>query len=130
MKISTGKYDVIESGSVVIPQDDYLEFEVEGLNYRFTFSDEKEADKPEKRRVTGALVAEGGKQVFRIDVINYNSLFTTPAQPLEVGNLDGGNKLYVYFSVVSVSADGMGKTRVFHYTWFKSREVKNGTDNQ
>lgn len=130
MTISTGKYDIIESGSVVVPEDDYLEFEVEGLKYRFTFSDEKEADKPEKRRVTGALVAEGEDQLFSINIINYNSLFTTPTQPFEVGYLDGGKILYVYFSVVSISADGRGKTRVFHYTWLKSKEVKNGTDNQ
>lgn len=127
MTISTGKYDIIESGSVVIPEDEHLEFEIEGLKYRFTFSDENPGETTEKRRVTGALVTEGDTQLFSINVINYNSLFTTPVQPFEVGNLDGDRKLLVYFSVVTVSGDGAGKIRVFHYTWFKSKEVNNGT---
>ena len=34
MKKSTSTYDILESGSVVLPENEYLEFEIEGLRYR------------------------------------------------------------------------------------------------
>ena len=126
MKKSTNSYDILESGSVVLPYNEYLEFDIEGLRYRFTFSDDLEGENKGKTRVTGALVQDGESKFLSLNVINYNSLFSTPAQPIEMGIL-GGRKLYVYFSIVSMTGDNPGKTRVLYYTWYQLKEVSNGT---
>ena len=126
MKKSTSTYNILESGSVVLPENEYLEFEIEGLRYRFSFSDDQEGDNKGQTRVTGALVQEGEGQFLSLNVINYNALFSTPAQPLEMGILNG-KKLFVYFSIVTLSGAEKGKTRVLYYTWYQTKEVVNGT---
>lgn len=127
MKISTTTYEVLEKGSIVLPSGEYLEFEIEGLRYRVTFTEETEGENKGQSRVTGALVTEGESQFLSLNVINYNALFSSPSQPMEMGTL-GGKKLFLYFSIVSLSGDDNTKIRVFHYTWYKSKEVSNGTD--
>lgn len=127
MNISTKTYEVLNTGSIILPSGEYLEFEIEGLRYRISFSEEIEGDPKGQSRVTGALVTEGGNQYLSLNVINYNALFSSPSQLLEMGTL-GGRKLYLYFSIVTMSGDNSTKIRVFHYTWYKSKEVSNGTD--
>lgn len=127
MKISTANYEILLSGSIVLPENEYLEFEIEGLRYRLTFKDELEGENKGQTRVTGALVSdEGNPQYLSLAVINYNALFATPYQPIEMGTLEG-KKLFLFFSVIVLSGDDTGKNRVFHYTWYKSKVVNDGT---
>ena len=126
MEKSTSTYDILESGSVVLPKNEYLEFEIEGLRYRFTFSDNLNDENKGQTRITGALLQEGGKQYLSLNVINYNDLFSTPVQPIEMGILNG-KQLFVYFSVVALPGNDNGKTRVLYYTWYQTKEVINGT---
>lgn len=122
----TENYDILETGSVVLPPNEYLEFEIGGLKFRFSFLDEVEGSNPVQTKVTGQLIQGSGKSILSIKVINYNSLFTTPPHMLEMGTLDG-KRLFVLFSVVSLSADENNKMRVFHYTWYKSKVERDGT---
>lgn len=126
MKKSTNTYDILESGSVVLPGNEYLEFEIEGLKYRFLFSDDQEGENKGQTRITGALVKDENGEYLSLNVINYNALFATPAQPLEMGILNG-RKLFVHFSVVTLSGTDNSKTRVLYYTWYQSKEMANGT---
>ena len=126
MNISTTSYEVLDTGSIILPFGENLEFEIEGLRYRISFSEETEGAQKGQSRIIGALITEGGNQLLSLNVINYNALFTSPSEPLEMGYL-GGRKLYLFFSIVTISGDGSTKTRVFHYTWYKSKEVSNGT---
>lgn len=126
MIISTTTYEVLDTGSILLPAGEYLEFEIEGLRYRVTFSEETEGEQKGQSRVTGALVTERGNQYLSLNVINFNALFSSPSQLLEMGTL-GGRKLYLYFSIVTMYGNDSTKTRVFHYTWYKSKDVSNGT---
>lgn len=38
MQLSTGKYEIIETGSVIIPTNDYIQFSFENLRFRFLFN--------------------------------------------------------------------------------------------
>ena len=40
VKISTGNYDIISTGSVVLQMGEYLEFQIENLKFRVEFIDE------------------------------------------------------------------------------------------
>lgn len=126
MKKSTSTYDILDCGSVVLPENEYLEFEIGGLRYRFSFSDDLDGENKGQTRITGALVQEGESQFLSLNVINYNALFSTPAQPIEMGILNG-KKLFVYFSIVSLSGDDKRKARILYYTWYQTKEEVNGT---
>ena len=126
MKKLTSTYDILDCGSVVLPENEYLEFEIGGLRYRFSFSDDLDGENKGQTRITGALVQEGESQFLSLNVINYNALFSTPAQPIEMGILNG-KKLFVYFSIVSLSGDDKRKARILYYTWYQTKEEVNGT---
>lgn len=122
MKITTNRYDILESGSVIVPSNEYLEFELVGLRIRFEFIEEPaNADGTTNSSITGAIVNEGDQQYLSVRITNYNSLFDTPTQMLEVGNVEG-KKLTVCFSIVGLSSqNNTNRLRVFHYTWYKEK---------
>ena len=126
MKITTSNYEILDTGSIVLPDNEYLEFEIESLKFRITFNEECEGENKDQSRITGQLVQEVSGSYFSMRIINYNSLFSTPIQLLEMGTV-GGKKLFLNFSVVPLSSSDNNKTRVFHYTWYKSKELNNGT---
>ena len=129
VKVSIHNYDVYDSGVIVLPENEYVEFNIESLRYRVSFSDDLNGENLGKTRVTGALDEEDGKKFYSLKVINYNSLFNTPQQLFEMGTLRG-RKLFLYFSVVPISDDKSIKSRVFHYTWYISKEISNGTSTE
>ena len=125
MKITTSNYEILDTGSIVLPYNEYLEFEIESLKYRISFNEECESENKDQSRITGQIVQEEGGSYFSLKVINYNSLFSTPIQLLEMGTIDG-KKLFLNFSVIPLSGseNNNNKTRVFHYTWYKSKRVE------
>lgn len=128
MKIETGKYEVLETGSVIVPNGEFVEFEIENLHFRFNFIDEIDSSVGDSNKgVTATLVNEGVSQYLSIDVRNYNSLFTSPSKLLEVGTVEG-KSLSVMFSVVVISGANRYQVRVFHYTWYKSKESCHGAE--
>lgn len=127
IKIETKQYEVIETGSVIVPNEDFLEFEIEGLRFRFNFIDDKNISaEANNRSITGTLTNEGGSQYLAIDIRNYNSLFTTPSQMLEMGTI-GDRTLSLMFSTVVIGTNE-NITRVFHYTWYKSKASCHGAE--
>ena len=53
ISISSSKYDIIDSGSVIIPEDDYIEFSFENLRFRFVFISNQPNGENEDSSVTG-----------------------------------------------------------------------------
>lgn len=121
MKISTSKFEIIDSGMVIVPPQEYVEFEHDSLRFRFNFIDtsksESEQPKPE---ITGTLESDEKSEFLSINVINYNGLFHTTTNTLEVGKVEG-KKLSVMFSIATVGS-GDVRIRLFNYTWYKSKE--------
>lgn len=119
--ISTTSYQILQSGSVIVPSGEFVHFEIEGMHFRFTFSDQTNQDNTKTTRITGSLIKVDDKDGLAIDVINYESLFSSPKKMFEVGTLKG-KKLYVRFSVVTLSGDDSSeKSRIFHYTWYLAK---------
>ena len=129
MKISTNKYVVVDNGTIVLPDNEQLEFEIEGLRFRFTFLEDLSDDSKGKTRITGALVSDDGSQYMSIDIINFDSLFATPNQMIEMGKING-KKLFLNFSIITLSNKNDDKTRVFHYTWYTLKEQNDGTTTE
>lgn len=119
MKITTSNYNVLETGSVIVPSGEYLEFEIQGLRYRFSFKKEKNEETGEyQSSITGSLIEEDGDKRFVINIVNYDSLFSSTTQMLNVGTIKG-KTLSVRFSIVALDEnETKTTTRVFHYTWY------------
>lgn len=121
MNISTKKYDIIDSGMVIVPPQEYIEFEHEGLRFRFNFIESTKSDSEQpKPEITGNLDNDEHSQFLSINVNNYNGLFQTTTNMLEVGKVEG-KALSVMFSIATVGS-GNERIRIFNYTWYKSKE--------
>lgn len=120
MNITTGNFEIIDSGAVIVPSCEYLEFEIKSLRFRFIFQENKDTEGHQTTpNITGTLANDGVSDYLSITVINFKSLFASPNQMLEVGTLEG-KKLYVRFSVVPIGAENE-QTRIFNYTWYKEK---------
>lgn len=119
MKITTTSYNVLETGSVIVPSGESLEFEIEGLRYRFNFKKEKDEKSGNYiANITGSLVEEEESKCFVINIVNYDSLFSSTTQMLNVGTIKG-KTLSVRFSIVALDEnETKTTTRIFHYTWY------------
>jgi len=120
MKISTENYNILADGSIILPDGEYLEFDIEGLRFRFLFTDAADADGNTDPGMTATLLNEGGRQYLLINVRNYNGFFSTPGQMLELGTV-GGKKLFVLFSIVDIPGEGSMHKKIFYYTWYQSK---------
>ncbi len=120
IKVSTEHYIIMDSGTIILPAGDYCEFEIENLRFRFSFSERKEENNQEKKsEITGTLVQEEGGNYLSFVVVNFDGLFSTPRQLLEVGTLKG-KKLFFSFSIGALVGDD-NPSRIFHYTWYTEK---------
>lgn len=119
MEISTSKYSVVSSGSLLVPENDYLEFSFQNLRFRFVFSPEEIDFSVKDHSINGTIKTDEKGDYLELEISNYNSLFSTPGNILKVGEIDGKD-LYLHFSVVPLMKDNnhVG-VRVLTYTWYK-----------
>lgn len=121
ISVSTNSYHVLQSGIVIVPPSEHIHFEIEGLQFRFTFNEKKNSDNCKDTGITGSLIQVDGKDCLAIDVNNYDDLFATPKDIIEVGTLKG-KKLFVRFSVVTLGKDDESdRSRIFYYTWYLAK---------
>lgn len=121
ISVSTNSYHVLQSGTVIVPPSEYVHFEIEGLQFRFTFNEKKNSDCSKDTGITGSIIQVDGKNCLAIDVINYDELFATPKDIIEVGTLKG-KKLFVRFSVITLGKDDdSDRSRIFYYTWYLAK---------
>lgn len=119
--LSTGKYDVIDTGSVIIPSDDYIQFAFEGLRFRFLFNSSVDVPDKTKTEVVGTIKEDDEGKYLEIEVKNYNDIFVSPMHKLHVGKVQG-KELYVDFSIVSLTSNGDTVTnRIMLYSWYKEK---------
>lgn len=55
ISISSSKYDIIESGCVIVPEDDYIELSIDNLRFRFVFTSNHTNCESEDSSVTGTI---------------------------------------------------------------------------
>lgn len=97
MEISSSKYVILESGSVIVPEDDYIQFSFENLRFRFVFSSNQANRKNEDSSVTGTIKNDESGDYLEILIDGYARIFSSPSDFLEVGQVEG-KKLYVFFN--------------------------------
>lgn len=121
MEISTSNFDIIESGSVIVPENDYVQFKFNGLRFRFVFMPNEIDMNNQEVGVAGTLKNDDEDDYLEIEVQNYNSVFSSPMEKLRVGTV-GDKSLYVYFSIAPLITNNTKvNSRIMLYTWYKEK---------
>ena len=117
MKITSGKYEVHESGTVISFSNEPLTFHLApDLRVKFNFSKD---DNIEKSQITYAAITP---QELDVQLINFNDgLDTGNLEPLLVGRLDN-RELYLYFRVRSLRNM---LSRTMDYCWYLGDIIQN-----
>ncbi|MFK7750541.1 MAG: DUF6864 domain-containing function [Kordia sp.] len=113
IKIKTGEYEVIASGSIVGNHNEPIEFELSTLFFIFEFI--TDTNSPESKiNKTGI-----DDKTLKIELINFNNtLGTRNTAPLPIGTVNN-RKLFVNFSSYSLS-ESTGP--IFHYSFLHKIE--------
>ena len=107
LSFNVGVLILIDSGSIIVPQDMPISFSIKELEYVFTFSNDDEG-KPHMKTISNT----GNK--LEIELINFNDIVGVGnVQPLSMGRLDGQELLLMLR--VTMLKEG-GKTIL--YTWY------------
>lgn len=122
MKIetSTTNHTILDSGSIIVPEEEYVEFQIESLRFRFIFVNDDALQCEKKSTITGELREDNDGKFFNITVYNYTDLFATPTHMMNVAHING-KQLSVRFSIVELSSNEPQSMRIFHYTWYQSK---------
>jgi hypothetical protein len=114
MKISTGKFEIINSGTIVGNPNESIEFNFQTLTFIIEFR--KDSLKAESRIDKEAV---DGK-ILKILLINFNSpLGTRSSIPISIGTIEN-RKLFLNLSAFSTS-DATG--HIFHYSFLLEKEA-------
>ena len=121
IKLSTERFDVISTGSVIIPANDYVEFEIEGLRFRFNMVQNNEG--AQNGRIQTNIETDDRGQCLIITLINFSSsFFATPSEPLRLATINNRD-LYFKFSIMSINPTEFGPDGLLFYTWMLSKEI-------
>lgn len=119
---STKKFDVIDSGSVIIPNGEYAQFEIESLVFRVSFLCSEDL---QQRMDFDMEKNDDGVEVMHIKAYNFqNAFFTTPKEMLALAN-NNGRQLFLNFSVTSVNSNDQQDDKLFFYTWLLEKQTTN-----
>lgn len=125
VNIFTKNYDIISSGSVVLQMGEYLEFQIENLNFRIEFIDEPSGEgSAQAGRVSTEIVNSGSPDAyFRIALYNQsNAYFSSTPDFLNAAVFDG-KPLKLKFSTQSINSRDGSSDQIFFYTWYLGRET-------
>ena len=120
ISISSSKYEIVASGSVIIPEDDYIQFSFDNLRFRFVFDSNQAKSESEDSSVTGPIKEDESGSYLEIGIDGYTSIFSSPSDFLNVGQIEG-KALYVYFSITPLVAKGKINKRIMIYSWYKEK---------
>ena len=123
--LSTEGYEILSSGSIIVPSNEYVQFEINGLRFRFSFVQESDEDNAEVKISKNVETGQSGKICLTVLVSNVrNSFFGSIRQSMQVATIDG-RSLSVRFSLLSINIDEESKTedRLLFYTWYLSKKI-------
>lgn len=113
VKLTMSDYDVLSSGSVIIPDGQYVEFMVENLPFRFQVDNST----PNESGINAELKTIDNKEVL---VFTFHSVadgaFGSLSKPSSVANING-KKLSVIFSIRGFDSKPSGMNIMLFYTW-------------
>lgn len=127
MKISTERFDIISTGSVIIPANDYVEFAIENLRFRFNMIQNNNEAAQGTFQTNIEQDDNGDCLVFSL--FNFSSsFFATPSQELRVAYLNN-KELYLRFSVTSINRSSDSFDSLLFYTWMLTKQENNTDSN-
>lgn len=127
MTISTERFDIISTGAVIIPADDYVEFAIENLRFRFNLiQNDNEAA---QGTIQTNIEQDDKGECMIISLVNFSSsFFATPSQELRVAYLNN-KELYLRFSVTSINRFNDSFDSLLFYTWMLTKQENNTNSN-
>lgn len=125
IKLATDKYDIISTGSVIIPNDEVLEFRFENLRFKCSFEEEKDDNgNLTPGHVNTFIENEGTPDAYMIIRIynQINSFFASSNSMFSLARLNRRELLFK-FSIQSINAKKEGtEDKIFFYTWYLRKE--------
>lgn len=131
VKLLTGNYDILDSGSVVLQAGEYLEFQIEDLKFRIEFIDDPVIEGVSREgRISTEVVKHGSHDAYyKIVLYNQNTaFFSSTPNFLDVASF-GGKPLRLKFSIQAINNRNESSDKVFFYTWYLGKETSMQTAN-
>lgn len=127
MTISTERFDIISTGAVIIPADDYVEFAIENLRFRFNLIQNN--NEAAQGTIQTNIEQDDQGECLIISLVNFSSsFFATPSQELQVAYLNN-RELYLRFSVTSINRSNDSFDSLLFYTWMLTKQENNTNSN-
>jgi hypothetical protein len=122
MRINVGDYKIISSGSVIIPNSEFVEFLYDDLKFKIVFKTETDGKGNLTRgRYETSLEDDPTtqSQFLKITMFNQNkSVFSSTSKMIPLAEIDG-RKLMLKFCIHSINPkDDGNEDKIFFYTWF------------
>ena len=120
VELSTEVFDIISTGSVIIPANDYVEFLIENLRFRFNMvQNDAEA---QNGTIETNIEQDDKGQCLIITLINFSSsFFATPNEALRLAKVNNRD-LFLKFSLMSINRSTQGPDGLLFYTWMLSKK--------
>ena len=125
VKLSTEGYEILSSGSVIVPSNEYVQFEINGMRFRFSFIQESTEDNAEVQITKTVETDQSGQKCLTILISNVkDSFFGSLRRSMPVASI-AGRPLNVRFSILSINKDEEANTedKILFYTWYLSNDV-------
>lgn len=111
----TNVSEIIDSGSIIIPYGEYLEFQINNLKFRIVFK--KEQGKFSEFPSIGTKLIENDT-CMEITLYNQDrSSFGGSFQKLHLGTFDD-RKLWFMYNVLSINHRRNESDKILFYTWY------------
>lgn len=122
-RINIGNFEIISSGSLIIPNSEFIEFLFDNLKFKIIFETEKD-DKGNLTQGHYAVNIEKEEttqlEYLKITMFNQNnSFFSSSNSMIPVATLKN-RKLFLKFCINSINTqeNGEKEDKIFFYTWF------------
>ena len=125
--LKIGNYEVLSTGSVLIPKDEYAEFSFDTLNFRIIFREEKD---DEGKATNGHYELNIPSSGECLEIIMYNqnkTMFSSSPNFIAVATLMG-RKLFLKFCIHSININNDYEDKLFFYTWYWEKQAETSTD--
>ena len=124
VKISTEHYDIINSGSVIIPFGQNIEFKIKELRFKIIFPQVITESEELQNSIEQTVRSDEEGEYLEITIANLRSaFFATARQLMHLAKLEG-RKLFFKFSIVSVnSSENNEEDKIMFYTWYQEKQI-------
>lgn len=126
--ISSERFDIISSGAVIIPANDYIEFKIDDLRFRITMIGNDENSS--QGTIQTSLEKDDKGECMVISLVGFaSSFFATPKQDLKLAFINNRD-LLLKFSFTSINRSEGSFDGLLCYTWMLSKEERVTINNK